>query len=285
MTGYAYREYQDEQFQVTLEVKSYNNRYLDISVHLPGILSPLEPEFRERVRSVVSRGHVDVSIRYRSLESEVLVHVDHRAVEQYRRAFREIIDLSGCSGDAVLSDYLSIDEILKPIPPQGGTAHGTELLELFEQLLSEFQETRLKEGEATRRNVMIQLEEFLKAFSLVRSRADVLEKSLKDTLKTRFEQLLGSGYDENRILSEVAVLLVKYSIQEEISRVESHLEQFHNMIHEAGVVGKKLDFLCQELNREVNTIASKSTMAEVNQAVVTMKDHLENIREQLRNVE
>lgn len=285
MTGYAHREYQYEQFQLTIEVKSYNNRYLDISVHLPGILNPLEPELKTRVRDVVSRGHVDISLRYRSLESDVQVHVDHRAVEQYQRAFQEIIDLSGCSREVTLGDYLAIDEILKPIMPQGATAHGEEILSCFEEVLAEYQASREREGEATRQDILSQLEEFRTAFTLVRSRADQLETSLQELITKRFEQLLGDGYDENRVLAEVAVMLVKYSIHEELSRIDSHLDQFHQMISQPGASGKRLDFLCQELNREVNTIASKSTMAEVNQAVVAMKDHLENMREQLRNVE
>ncbi|MDC7246977.1 MAG: DUF1732 domain-containing protein [Sphaerochaetaceae bacterium] len=109
---------------------------------------------------------------------------------------------------------------------------------------------------------------------------------LKETLLKKIEDVMGSReYDENRYLQEVALLLVKYSIQEELIRLETHLGAFKQMVKESGPVGKRLDFLCQEMNREINTIGSKSMIVEVNHLVVSMKDDLENIREQIRNIE
>ncbi len=120
---------------------------------------------------------------------------------------------------------------------------------------------------------------------IVCGQADLLETKLHDNLTERFQKLLGEGYDEGRILQEVAVMLNKYTVNEEIQRIRSHLNQFKVVMDQDVAVGKKLDFICQELNREINTTASKSIIAEINQAVVSMKDSLENIREQLRNIE
>ncbi len=285
MTGYAYREFQNEQFQAVLEIKSFNNRYLDISVHLPHILNALEPQFRDRVKQVVSRGHVDVMIRYKCLESETEIHVDHNAVRQYEKAFNEIMDITGIQEPLSLSHFLGIEDILKPLNSRENSGHDELLLEIFDKLLLEYDGVRDAEGKSTRRDIEEQLKGFSGSFNTAAALAGELESSLRKMLEDRFEELLGSEYDQNRVLSEVAVMLVKYSVNEEIKRIESHLEQFIRYLAEPGSLGKKLDFLCQELNREINTIASKSTIAEVNQAVVVMKEHLENIREQLRNVE
>ncbi len=121
---------------------------------------------------------------------------------------------------------------------------------------------------------------------VVSGHADDLEQLVKTNLRSRFEEMLGDqNYDENRILSEVAVMLVKYSVSEEIKRLSIHLKEYFLLLENSEPVGKRLDFLCQEMNREINTIGSKSQMVELNIQVVKMKDGLENIREQVRNIE
>ncbi len=285
MTGYAVREIHHQQFYAQLEIKTCNNRYLDISVHLPAALNSLEQEIRKRVSSKVSRGRVDAAVRYRPLESEGAIHVDRSGVLQYLRAFQEIQNTAGLSGEVTLQDFLAVGEMLKPVESYNVSEHGGVLLDEFEGLLDELNQTRRVEGAAVRKDIEGQLEGFTQLFSYVRGRSADLEQQLKKQLKERFEELTNGSYDENRVLSEVAVMLVKYSIHEELQRTESHLEQFARYLDQTEPIGKKLDFLCQELNREINTIASKSTIAEVNQHVVEMKDHVENIREQLRNVE
>ncbi len=120
---------------------------------------------------------------------------------------------------------------------------------------------------------------------VVAGHAPALERSIADNLRSRFAELLGNAVDENRILAETAVLLMKYTISEELARLRAHLEEFRSEAARNAAPGKKLDFLCQEINREINTIGSKSPILEVSRAVVSMKDALENVREQLRNVE
>ncbi len=285
MTGYASRELLHEEFQASVEIKSCNNRYLDIHFHLPGVLGALEPPLRDMIKQRVSRGRVDVTIRYKCLESSELIHVDHHMLQQYARAFRTIIKETGIDDALRLEHFTAVGEILKPVDPQQGSPHDRQIIEMTEEMMDAFEESRRTEGKATRRDIVGQLESFTRAFEQVKQRSDALEQSLQEALTERFRQLIGEEYDQQRIYAETAVMLVKYSINEEIQRTESHLSQFCSQMEGGAPVGKRLDFLCQELNREVNTIASKSTMAEINHAVVAMKDHLENIREQLRNVE
>ena len=124
-----------------------------------------------------------------------------------------------------------------------------------------------------------------KSEKLINNREKDLEDLIKTNIKERFKQLLEDNIDENRVLSETAMLLMKYGIAEELSRLNSHLEQFCNTLHRKQPVAKKLDFLCQEMNREINTIGSKSNLLEISQAVIEAKEAVEKIREQLRNVE
>jgi uncharacterized protein (TIGR00255 family) len=158
------------------------------------------------------------------------------------------------------------------------------VLPALEETWREFEENRLREGLATEANIMSQLERLASKLAEVEAQADTLERLVHEQIVTRFKELLGEKYDEGRVLQEVAVQLVRLTINEEIERLKTHVEAFHLMSAQASC-GKKLDFLCQEMNREVNTIGSKNMLVAISHAVVEMKDALENIREQLRNVE
>jgi len=285
MTGYAYEEFQNDELHLLAEVKSYNNRYLDISVNLPGVLSPFEPEIRNLVKKTVQRGHVDVNIRMRQLQTHAELRIDADAVRNYRQAFQQIAEIAEIEDSPRLTHFLQADDLIKTVKQQDAEVFRSHIMPLLEDVLVKFNQSRIDEGFGTRSNIIQQIQAFRDNLKSIQDRSDELEARIRQLLLDKFEELLGKEYDETRFLSEVAVLMVKYSINEELQRVESHLLQFERFMHEDGPVGKKIDFLCQELNREINTIASKSTLVEINQAVVLMKDHLENIREQLRNVE
>lgn len=285
MTGFGSSEYQDDQLQLSVEIKSYNNRYLDISFNAPSFLAVYESRMKERLRSEIERGHVDVNIKARRLESDTEVHIDSAALDAYRKAFSELIKLAQIKEPVGLSHYLQTEEVLKVVRRQDGSVFEQVLFEQLDAALEEFLQVRRREGARTAADIAGQLQAFTRQFEYVRGRADEIESLLYDNLTSRFKALLENEYDRTRVLQEVAVLLNKYTINEEIKRLESHIEHFTGDMASEKAVGKRLDFLCQELNREVNTIASKSIIVEVNQAVVAMKDHLENIREQLRNIE
>lgn len=285
MTGYAYQEFQNDEVQLLVEVKSYNNRYLDMTLNIPAFLNPLEPEIRSLIKGTVLRGHVDVTIRLRRLSIDSELYVDKDAVLKYKQSFQEIAQIADIDETLRLSHFMHLDDIIKPVKNQDIEKYAEIIIPMLQEVTGEHEETRRKEGELTRKDIVTQLTDFRQSLEDVKNSAMLLEDRIKTTLLEKFEELLGKDYDENRFMSEVAVLMVKYSVNEEIQRIESHLHQFEAFLEEKNAVGKKIDFLCQELNREINTLASKSSMVEVNQAVVVMKDRLENIREQLRNVE
>jgi uncharacterized protein (TIGR00255 family) len=286
MTGYGFSESVCEKFQLAVELKSYNNRYLDINHNIPYYLSPFEIEIDNRVKAVAKRGHVEVNIRVKNLVSDVRLMVDPTAVKQYSDAFAQIAALSAKALKPQLSDYLSSEGVLSSVNESDSEQYRLLLFSTLEDALSQLAESKQREGNSTKADLK-RLGGVLQAgLDVVSSHADELEQLVKTNLRSRFEEMLGDqNYDENRILSEVAVMLVKYSVSEEIKRLAIHLKEYFALLEGTEPVGKRLDFLCQEMNREINTIGSKSQMVALNIQVVKMKDGLENIREQVRNIE
>ncbi len=285
MTGYGSSETWHDAFTVSVEIKSLNNRYLDIHLYTPSFLNPLDQEIRDIVRLEVLRGHVDVNVRIKQQDTDVEVLIDRTAVTRLAEAYKVIAEAAGISEKPGLIHFTGNEDVIKIVRNIDIEKYRDAVLEEVKKALVPFSRSREAEGRTTGSDIIGQLEQFLAGFELVRDKAIIMENKLTETLTERFRQLVGDGYDEGRILQEVAVMLNKYTINEEIQRIGSHADQFREILEASGPIGKRLDFLSQELNREVNTIASKSIIAEVNQTVVTMKDALENIREQLRNLE
>lgn len=286
MTGYGNAERVTESYQMGIEVKSYNNRYLDINHNMPNSLSRFEQDIDTQVKRVASRGHIEVSVRFRQLNNDIVLHVDQMAVQRYREAFGMIQQAAGLDESAHLRDYLEAEGVLVPIRENDVTPFAEPLFSLLSEALEQFKASKEREGEATKEDLSKLASQLQAGLESVESYAGILETRLKENLTNRFEELLGSkGYDENRFLQEVAIQLSKYSVNEEIVRLRTHIESLRALLETDEPVGKRLDFLSQEMNREINTIGSKSIVVEINQAVVSMKDSLENIREQVRNIE
>jgi uncharacterized protein (TIGR00255 family) len=285
MTGFGYAERLTDEISLTVEVKSYNNRYLEINHTMPNALSRFETVLDDRIKTVARRGHIELNIRLRQLSSDINLHVDKGVLQQYQAAFEQISSITGTQS-AVLADYAQADGVIVSIRDTDVSRYEQPLMELLDEALAAFKASKEREGEATRKNLQHLGLLFQQELDQVVSYAQELEDRLKQSLLNRFDEMLGNrGYDEHRFLQEVALLLAKYSVNEEIERLKTHLTVFRELLDTQESVGKRLDFLCQEMNREVNTIGSKSIIVEVNQHVVGMKDSLENIREQVRNIE
>jgi uncharacterized protein (TIGR00255 family) len=286
MTGYGFTEELTEQSYMSVELKSYNNRYLEINHNIPYFLSCFESEIDARLKQVLFRGHIDVNIRVKQLASSMDLHVDIEAVSRYSEAFKKIADAVNIAFNPTLADFLGSEGVLVNVAGQDSKQYAEPLFRLLNQALEQLLENRHREGESTCRDLRRLGDSLESGLAVVSKHADELEKRLKENLKSRFDEMLGTkGYDEHRFLQEIAVMLTRYSINEELVRLAAHIKEYRTLLENNNPVGKRLDFLCQEMNREVNTIGSKSTMVEVNHQVVTMKDDVENIREQIRNIE
>ncbi|MEE8441903.1 MAG: YicC/YloC family endoribonuclease [Spirochaetia bacterium] len=295
MTGYGNAERQDERFSAVVEVKSYNNRYLDINCSLPVVFSQLEKQIRDRVAGVARRGRIEVLVRFRDNEEDLAVSVDRSVVNGYLNAFSELKAHAGIQEDVRLDHLLSREGVLKSERVADADRAWSVIEPLLDVALRDFGSSRRAEGRRLALDIENQLGRIDQCVHAFETYAGQIEETIRNGLQRRFAEVLGNEVDENRVLSEVAVQLTRFSINEEIVRLRAHLESFRKIGFGAGKiaaddgpeepVGKKLDFLCQELNREINTTGSKSILVEVSQQVVEAKDALENVREQLRNVE
>lgn len=289
MTGYGYAEYGCENFILTLEIKSYNNRFLEVSFNAPQALSSFEIEVTDRVKEVCARGHVDVMFKIKTLKQMSVVNVDEDAAALYAQAASRVAQICKAEGlDAgfSLSNVLDKAGVLNEIRQENANTYKDAVDSCLSSALSALAATRSREGDATHADLVKMVEGIEKSLNIVISHVGELEYHLKNGLKKRIEEMLGDkDYDENRVLTEVAVMLMRYTVNEEIIRLGAHIKEFRRLLDLEEPVGKRMDFLCQEMNREINTIGSKSQMISVSLAVVDMKDCLENIREQVRNVE
>ncbi|HEY9053575.1 MAG TPA: YicC/YloC family endoribonuclease [Rectinemataceae bacterium] len=284
MTGFASRDADLGQKLGSLVLKSYNNRYLDISLSLPPAAAPLEDRIQRTISEGLSRGKVEFALRLRDKPGCRKIQVDPNVAKAAYSSLAELASACGLDEKPSLSLVAAQAGVLSQEPELETEALWKCLEPELKMLAADFGASRIREGLATEQNIRMELDRFASAFRRVEESAGELEVALKKQLASRMEELCGSDYDQGRFLQEVAVLLVRYGINEEISRLHAHIEAFAQLSLDQSPA-KKLDFLCQEMNREVNTIGSKNTLIPVAHAVVEMKDALENIREQLRNVE
>jgi uncharacterized protein (TIGR00255 family) len=287
MTAYGYAEFQNENYVMVMELKSYNNRYLEISFNAPPYLSAYENVITTLIKEHAQRGHIDLSIRVKNIKSNVEVSVDTDVAKAYIKAIKEVYDLAkDLNPKFNMGDILSQDGVLSSIRTDGIEAYQEGLDHCAELVLKQFDEAKAREGLVTKNDLAGKIDAIAKSLDVVKANVDGLEVMIRKNLTDRIHEMLGDQhYDENRILTEVAVMLNRYTINEEVVRLGAHIAEFRKLLKSEEAVGKRMDFLCQEMNREINTIGSKSQMVEVNLEVVNMKDSLENVREQIRNIE
>ncbi|MDA3956919.1 YicC/YloC family endoribonuclease [Oceanispirochaeta sp.] len=285
MTGYGYKEFQNDKVRFSLEIKSYNNRYLDLILNLPNPLSPLEGQIRALVSSSLRRGRVEVYLKMKELEEDLSLTVDKTAVKAYADTLREIQSLAGIGGDISLSHILNMEGIIKTDKTRNLDELYGLIEPLFKDVLKQLILSRQTEGISTEKDILGQISFMEDCVNQVTTHAPRMQEQITNNLKEKFEEIVQGKADESRILAEIAIQVVRFDINEELQRLATHLEGFRNSAASSEPVGKKLDFLCQEINREVNTIGSKNTLVEIGRLVVDMKDSLEKVREQLKNVE
>jgi uncharacterized protein (TIGR00255 family) len=285
MTGYAYAARQDEDISLSVELKGYNNRFLEIPVNIPPFLSALEPGIREYLSGRFNRGKIEVSVRLKEHNVPVSVSVNREAVRAYGEAFAVLAEELRIEEKPSLPALLSMEGILEIEKNRDDERYRRIIEPVLRTAADQFEAERIREGNHTEADILSYIAVLESLLENVSTHVPAMETAFRENLRNRFTEFLGDKIDETRILTETAVLLVKYTIAEEVSRLAAHLTEFRAEAKRNGSPGKKLDFLCQEINREINTIGSKMPNLDVSRAVVDMKDALENIREQLRNVE
>ena len=284
MTGYGAARLDSPTIRASLVVKAWNTRFRELSVRMPVYLGPTERRVREFVESRGARGKVELAIRVLVGDMPTDVVIDATSAKAVAEAVRRLAVAAGIDEPVRLSHLLGVDGMLSYERNVDAEALWTELEPALSACLKAFDAEREREGAATAADLEEKLRSLEAALDVIEGATPEIEASIKANLRARFVEVMGDLVDEARILGELASYLAKHTINEEIVRLRSHIAAFRKAMAEP-VCGKKLDFICQEMNREANTIGSKSADARVSDAVIRMKDAVENIREQARNVE
>ncbi len=288
MTGFGRGNYENEARQYIVEIKSVNNRYSDINIKMPRNLSYLEETIKKRILNVISRGKIDVFITFNNNSDKgkninINTGIAKQYISELKKLSKEetIIDNINIMDVARLPDVLniSVDEEAEEIIKD-------EVLKALDIALDNFIQARTIEAE----KIKIDLENRIQLVSNNVEKICELSTGLVEEyivkLETRIKELLKTNVvDESRLAQEIVIYSDKCSVQEEITRLKSHISQFLNLINVDGAIGKKIDFLIQEMNRETNTIGSKANNLEITNLVVDTKTEIENIREQIQNIE
>ena len=285
MTGYAYEEKSGDIAVVSVEIKSVNSRFLDLTINLPPYLNQLESYYRKKISEEVLRGKVEVYIRVKELESDTEISADTGVAKSYLEAIKKVALATGYSTEIPLSLIISQPGVLNSNKSYDVEKYKGLIDPLFDSALKSFVSDRTREGENMKKDLLAKLSKLEECAKFFIEYQPKMEEIFKEQITSKFNELLGEHADENRIMTETAAMLVKYTINEEIVRLNSHISAMKNELENNPVPGKKLDFICQEMNREINTIGSKNQFAQVGAMVITAKDSLENIREQAKNVE
>ena len=288
MTGYgrAVGVFADK--QITVELRSVNNRYLDCAVKLPRLYAFCEDAVKQAVKQSVSRGKVDVFVTVNLTQStDVSIALNKPVLEGYLAALRSV------AADYPVRDDISVSTLSR-LPDvftvekaeQDEDALKAQLLSVVEEALSGYNAMRKAEGEALAKDLTAKAGVILEKVAYVEERSPCSVAEYRQKLYAKMQEVLSSAsVDEARILTEAAIFADKVAVDEETVRLRSHLDQLQTMLKAAEPIGRKLDFLMQEINRETNTIGSKCSDLEIARTVVDMKAELEKIREQIQNIE
>lgn len=288
MTGFGRSIYENEGREYLIEIKSVNNRFNDINIKMPRSLNYLEEKLKKEILNSVSRGKIDVYITFNN-NSDLgkTIKLNTEMVKKY------IYELKKLSEDTQIIDNINVMEISKfpdvlniKIEETAEEIIEKELIIALNRAIKSFIDMREKEGSKIKQDLENRIETISKKIEQISNISTGLIEEYIVKLETRIKELLKTDIvDEARLAQEVVIYADKCSVEEEITRLKSHISQFLDLTNESIAIGKKLDFLIQEMNRETNTIGSKANNLEITNLVVDIKTELENIREQVQNIE
>lgn len=288
MTGYGRATAQIEGREMTVEVKTVNHRYLDIALRLPRVFSFLEDDIRKMLQSRLSRGHVEFYVNYRNhRDDSKSVEADVALAKAYMDAIGQLSASSGLQNDVTLSFISRLPEVLNVSETEEDQDALRELMRsVLSSALDQLKAMRLTEGQEMVRDVSGRIETILVLVGQIEARSTQTVDEYYQKLRARIAELLENvPVDPDRIATEAAVFADKASIAEETVRLRSHMQQFLDTLRGEQPCGRKLDFIVQEMNREINTVGSKASDAEILSKVVDVKSEIEKIREQVQNIE
>ena len=288
MTGFGRSEIANERQKITVEMKAVNHRYFDINVKMPKKLSIFEAGIRNLLKKYIQRGKVDVFITYEDYtENNMVLKYNEELAAEYVRVLQQMSEQFGIENDVRVSSLSRYPDVLTL---EEQTVDTDELWGVLEEALhkasEQFVETRLVEGENLKNDLISKLDGMLEDVDFIEKRSPEILVEHRQRLEAKVKELLGdSTIDESRIVTETTIFADKICVDEEIVRLRSHITSTRKALLEGGSIGRKLDFIAQEMNREANTILSKANDLEVANRAINLKTEIEKVREQIQNIE
>ncbi|MBQ7459996.1 MAG: YicC family protein [Oscillospiraceae bacterium] len=288
MTGYGSARGVSGELKITIELRSVNNRFLDCSIRIPRVYTVLEDAIKAEVQKAISRGKVDVFVTIDASEAnDVLIKVNESVADAYVAALNALSVRYKIANDLTAVSLARMPDVLTVSKEETDIETlGKDICAILREALSDFNRMRAVEGEKLREDVLSRAAEIEKMVGIIEERSPETVREYREKLLKRMREALDTvQVDEQRILTEAALFADKTAVAEETVRLRSHIAQLRNMMEAREPVGRKLDFLIQEFNREANTIGSKCNNLELQHTVVSLKSEIEKIREQIQNIE
>ena len=287
MTGFGRGNYENDGRIYSIEIKSVNHKYTDINVRIPRFLNSMEDKIRKKISSAISRGKVDVFVNFENYSNKgTKIRINKDLAKEYISELKKLSEETGVRFDISVIDVSKLPEILKIEDIDDDELIARELMQALDEAIENFIKMREIEGEKLVQDIekrIYLIQE--KVNEITDFSGNIVEEYMKK-LEIRVNELLKPGtVDENRLMQEIVIFSDKSSIEEELTRLRSHISQFLTLIKRESPIGKKLDFLIQEMIREINTIGSKANCLEITNRVIEIKTEIENIREQIQNIE
>jgi len=288
MTAYGRGEVEENNRKFVIELKSVNNRYLDVNIRLPKHLLALEDDIRKYISSKISRGKVDVFISQEKFgDNDIKISLDEQVAQYYYNIFMQLKEKFNLSEEIGLSLFTKFsDIIIVEKNEEDYESVWKTIKKALDQALSVFIDMRIREGLKLKQDILEKCNIISQKVTEIEHRSPMVVEEYREKIRERISEFLKDvEVDEARLLNEVAFFADKVNINEEIIRLKSHIEQLKNTLESEEAVGRKLDFLLQEMNRETNTIGSKANDLIISNLVIDIKSELEKIREQVQNIE
>lgn len=286
MTGYGRASREIDGRQMTVELKSVNHRFLDLSFRMPRNLMFLEDDIRKALSAKLARGHVDVFLTYRNLRSDARkVTVDRALFDAYAQALETLSGTELRDDRSLMAIARMPDVMVTTEADEDQDAVRALLLETLDEAAGQLIAMRKREGESMKKDLSFRVDEIERMTGEIEERYPQTVEEYKNRLRAAVEEMVGNNVDENRLLMEVAVMADRSAIAEETVRLRSHIKQLRDYFEATEPIGRRIDFIVQELNREVNTISSKSQDIPITKLAVDAKAEIEKLREQLQNIE
>lgn len=287
MTGYGKATLSRENREYQIEIKSVNHRYLDMNIKMPRTISYLEEEVKKTIMTYVKRGKVDVFITFENNSTEGRkIQINKEIASVYIKELKKLAEEENILANIEVTEISKYPDVLSIQNEQNEEKIKQELIEVTKQAVQKLVEMRSAEGSKMAQDLLQRVEEVQQNVTKISDQSTGLIQDYVVKLESRIKEILPNHeIDPNRLAQEVVIFADKCSVQEEITRLNSHIAQFKNFLQAEENIGKKLDFLIQEMNRETNTIGSKANCLEITNKVIDIKTQLENIREQIQNIE